>query len=77
VQKELHAKLRKLNEDALKKNAKSGSDQQIGDFWYSAMDTVTIEKNGITPLNDELGKIAAIKGKDELPAIAAHMHNTA
>jgi putative endopeptidase len=74
VQKELHAKLRKLNEDALKKNAKSGSDQQIGDFWYSAMDTVTIEKNGITPLNDELGKIAAIKGKDELPAIAAHMH---
>ena len=74
VQKELYAKLRKINEDALARNDQKGTGKQIGDFWYSAMDTVSIEKNGVEPLRDELNKIAAMKNKDDVMTQAVHMH---
>ena len=74
VQKELYEKLRHINEEAEKKGDKTGTSQQIGDFWFSAMDTASIEKNGIAPLNDELGKIAAMKTLKDVLAQAAHMH---
>lgn len=74
VQKELYAKLLKINEDAVKKGDKTGSGQQIGDFWYSAMDTTDIEKNGIMPLRPELDMIAALKTKEDVLKQAAHMH---
>ncbi len=74
VQEELYKRLLHINEDALKKNAKSGTDQQIGDFWYSAMDTVGIEKAGISPLKAELDKIAALQTPKDVMAQAAHMH---
>src|ERR1700742_2701825 len=74
VQKDLYAKLQKINEDAEKKGDKSGNGQQIGDFWYSAMDTASIEKNGIEPLKPELNKIAEMKTKEDVMVQAAHMH---
>ncbi len=74
VQKELYVKLQKINEDALQKGDKTGPGQQIGDFWYSAMDTVGIEKNGIEPLRDELNKIAAMKTREDVMTQAVHMH---
>ena len=74
VQKELYEKLRHINEDAMSKGEKTGSGQQIGDFWFSAMDTVAIEKNGIQPLQGEMGKIASLKNLKEVMAQAAHMH---
>ncbi|WP_374948902.1 M13 family metallopeptidase [Mucilaginibacter sp.] len=62
VQEDLRSKLKKINEDALKQNAAKGSNtQKIGDFYYSGMDTVTIEKQGITPLKAELARVDAIK----------------
>jgi putative endopeptidase len=58
VQEELRDRMKKINEDALKANAPKGSNtQKIGDFYFSGMDTVNIEKQGIAPLNDELDKI--------------------
>jgi putative endopeptidase len=75
VQKELYTKLRKINEDAEAKAEKAGSGQQIGDFWYSAMDTVDIEKNGIMPLRTELDLIAQVKTKADVLKQAAHMHS--
>jgi len=75
VQKELYTRLQKINEDALKKGDKTGSGQQIGDFWYSAMDTTSIEKNGIVPLKEELAKIAAMRTKNDVLTQAAHMHS--
>ena len=74
VQRELYEKLRKINEEAEKKGEKSGSGQQIGDFWYSAMDSAGIEKNGIEPLKPELDKIAALKTPKEVMSQAMHMH---
>ncbi|MGZ3829917.1 MAG: M13 family metallopeptidase, partial [Mucilaginibacter sp.] len=58
VQEELRDRLKKINEDALKENAAKGTtSQKIGDFYYSGMDTVAIEKQGLSPLKDELTKI--------------------
>ena len=74
VQKELYTKLRKINDDALARNDQKGTGKQIGDFWFSAMDTVSIEKNGVEPLREELNKIAAMQNKDDVMTQAAHMH---
>jgi putative endopeptidase len=74
VQKELYVKLQKINEDALKKSEKSGSAQRIGDFWYSAMDTVSIEKAGVEPLRPELNRMAEMKTKDDVLAMVVRMH---
>ncbi len=74
VEKELREKLLHINEEALKKAEKSGPGQQIGDFWYSAMDTVSIEKNGIEPLRPEMARIDAVKTREELIDVIAHLH---
>ena len=74
VQKELYTKLRKINDDALARNDQKGTGKQIGDFWFSAMDTVSIEKNGVEPLREELNKIAAMQNKDDVMTQAAHLH---
>jgi len=74
VQEELRDRMRKINEDALKANASKGSNtQKIGDFYYSGMDTLDIEKRGITPLNDELKKIDDIKDVKGLIEEFAHL----
>ena len=74
VQEELYSRLRHINEEAVKKSAKTGVDQQIGDFWFSGMDTVTIQQKGIEPLRDELTAISALKTPKDVMAQAAHMH---
>jgi putative endopeptidase len=74
VQRELYDKLKLINEAAVKKAEKSGAGQQIGDFWYAAMDSAGIEQAGIKPLQGELDKIAALKTPKEAMAQAAHMH---
>ncbi len=48
-------------------NAKAGSNEQkIGDYYFSGMDTLTIEKLGLSPLKPELDKINSIK---DLPSL--------
>lgn len=74
VDKELREKLFAINADAVKKGDKSGSGQLIGDFWYSAMDTLAIEKMGIEPLRSKLNEISAIKTRQDLLTTAAMLH---
>src|SRR6201996_5413924 len=60
VSEELRDRLKKINDEALKANAPKGSDsQKIGDFYFSGMDTVDIQKQGLSPLKPELDRIAA------------------
>lgn len=68
--------LRKILEEASAvKDAKIGTSQQlISDFYYSAMDTTTIEKLGATPLKADMDAIDAVKSVDELLAVVAAMH---
>src|ERR1700744_6486009 len=58
VTEEIRNRLRKINEDALKANAPAGSStQKIGDFYYTGLDSVGIEKAGISPLQQQLNLI--------------------
>jgi putative endopeptidase len=75
VEEDLRNKLKKNNEDALTANAPKGSNtQKIGDFYFSGMDTVDIEKEGLSPLNPELDKIAAVNDINSLINEFAHLH---
>ncbi|WP_426058899.1 M13 family metallopeptidase [Hymenobacter sp. B1770] len=62
--------LRKTLEDAAANTtAAPGSNaQKVGDFYASAMDTVAIEKAGLTPLKPELARLAAVRDKAALRA---------
>src|SRR6201996_8933982 len=49
VQEELRDRLKKINEDSLKANAAKGTNtQKIGDFYYSGMDPINLEKQGLS-----------------------------
>ena len=66
--------IRGIIEKASAGNPAAGTDaQRIGDFWASFMDEARLEQLGVSPLNTELGKIAAIKDKSELPAVLARL----
>ncbi len=61
VQNEIYGRLRKLNDDAAKATAAAGStEQKIGDFWATGMDSVAINQQGVAPLQDELTRIQNI-----------------
>jgi len=62
-----------IEKSAASKPANATDAQRIGDFYASFMDEPKLEKLGLTPLNGELAKIAAIKDKSELPAMLAHL----
>ena len=62
-----------LEEAAANRSAAPGSNaQKVGDFYAAAMDTVAIERAGLTPLKPELARIAALKTRAELPALVAY-----
>ncbi|HTB05998.1 MAG TPA: M13 family metallopeptidase [Bacteroidia bacterium] len=55
-------------------NAEPGSaKQKIGDFFYTAMDSVTLNKNGITDVKPDLDKIENIKDMKGLIEVAAYI----
>lgn len=67
VADENYAQIKKISEDAsAAKSAKGTPQQQIGDFFYCGMDSSSVEKNGISPLNGQLAKIEAITTKVDL-----------
>jgi putative endopeptidase len=74
VEEELRDRLKKINIDALKAKAPSGSNtQKIGDFYFSGMDTLSIEKAGLAPLQPELDKINHINIIADLVNEFAHL----
>ena len=54
--------------------AKGSNEQKIGDFYSSGMDTITIEKLGLQPLETELQRIDAIKDIPSLMATIGYLH---
>ena len=54
-------RLREISEKATKSNALSGtSDQKIGDFWSTGMDSTRIEADGLKPIQPLLDKVNGI-----------------
>ncbi len=73
LEEELRDRLKKINIDALNAKAEEGTNaQKIGDFYYSGMDTLNIEKQGIAPLKDELAKIESVKTVTDLVNLFAY-----
>lgn len=71
----INSQIRQICEKSAIENAEKGSNKQkIGDFYASGMDTITIDKNGINPLKNELAKIDAIKDVSSLLNSIAHLH---
>jgi putative endopeptidase len=67
VQEETYTRLRGILQDAENSNASKGSsEQKIGDFYFTGMDSGRIESQGIIPLQPELDKINSIKDKGDL-----------
>ena len=68
-------KLKGLLEDAAKNNsAKGTTEQKLGDYYASGMDTLVIEKKGAQPLKEMLARIDAVKDYKELMNLVADMH---
>jgi len=62
VQEETYTRLKTISEKSAKEPGSEGSNEQkIGDFWFTGMDSVSIEKQGIDPIKADLDRIAAIK----------------
>ncbi|HSD62898.1 MAG TPA: M13 family metallopeptidase [Ignavibacteriaceae bacterium] len=67
VNEETYNRLKGILQEAAASNAPEGSKQQkIGDFYYTGMDTIAIEKQDLTPIKRELDKINSIKNKKDL-----------
>ena len=74
VTEDIRDRLKKINQDALKANAPEGSNtRKIGDFYFSGMDTLDIEKQGLSPLKSELDKIDQVKDIPSLVDEFAHL----
>jgi len=58
-----------LDEAVASRGAAPGSDmQKLGDLYASFMDSARIEQQGITPLQADLARIRAIRGRADYPA---------
>lgn len=78
IQDTINAQILNLCQNSAKlTNAEPGSaKQKIGDFYYTAMDSVTLNKNGISDIQPDLDKIDAIKDMKDFAEEAAYMHVT-
>jgi putative endopeptidase len=74
IQEETYQRLLGLSQAAAASRPTPGTNQQkIGDFWFAAMDTATIAKQGFAPLDSEFARIAAIKDIPTLTTEVAHL----
>jgi putative endopeptidase len=62
-----------LQEAAANQYPEGTSRQKIGDFYFTGMDTVTIEKKGLSPVQPELDKINSINTKKDLFETVAYL----
>jgi len=68
--------LKQILEEASKPDAnRTPNEQKIGDEYASCMDTASTDKLGLTPIQPELDRIAALQRPDELPVLLAHLHS--
>jgi putative endopeptidase len=63
-----------LEETSAPAATRSLNEQKIGDEYASCLDTATVNKLGLAPLQPELDRIAALKTTADLPALLAHLH---
>ena len=73
---EADQQLKDLFQSIAREKFPAGSDEKkIADFYSSGMDTVTIEKQGISSLKPMLAKVDQLKNKKELQQLIARWHS--
>lgn len=72
---EVDARLRRISEDAAGRRAPKGSlEQLVGDFWFTGMDSVTLNRQGLAPLRPDLDRIDRIRSTSDLLDVVATLH---
>lgn len=75
IQDTINNQIKTICLESAEANAEKGSNKQkIGDFYASGMDSITIDKLGISPLKNELTKIESIKDVKDLLQTFAFFH---
>jgi putative endopeptidase len=76
IQDTINAQVRNICESsaALKDAAKGSAKQKIGDFFFTGMDSISLNKNGISDLKGDFDRIDAIKDIGGLVKEAAYIH---
>jgi putative endopeptidase len=74
VQEEIYNRLKVINENAVAEKAADGTiSQKIGDFWQTAMDTISLNERGISSLKEDITAIDAIKNTEDIVTVAANL----
>ena len=74
IQDTINNQVKSICEESAQANASEGSNKQkIGDFFTSGMDTMSIEKAGISPLKEELANIDSVSDRNSLLKTIAHL----
>ncbi len=76
VQEEIYSRILAINKKAAtEKAAKGTASQKIGDFWRAAMDTVAINKVGLTELTGAFAGVDKVKTIEDLQRIITLLHS--
>lgn len=74
VQEDILQRLKKINEDAIKTNAAAGTPtQKIGDFYFTGLDTTSIEAQGLNPVQPQFKLINDAKNTADILHVAAYL----
>ncbi len=65
-----------MQDNAKTNNAKGSVAQKVGDFWFTGMDSASIEKQGIKPLKSYFDMVDAIQNKDDVLKATAQLQKT-
>ncbi len=75
IQDTINESVRQICVNSASANAEKGSNKQkIGDFYFTGMDSVTINNEKLNAISDELQRIQNIKNVNDLAAAIAHLH---
>jgi putative endopeptidase len=75
IDQDIRVRLKKINEDAVRAHAPQGTNtQKIADFYYSGLDTLNIEKLGISAIKEPLDRIDKITDINSLLATTAYLN---
>ena len=61
-----------LEKASVVSSGRSPDEQKIGDYYASCMDEEGIEKKGLAPIEAEIARVNALKGKEGLPRLISH-----
>ena len=78
IQDTINAQILKICKSSAATQSPEGSNKQkIGDFYFSGMDSISLNKNGIEPIRKYLDQIDQAKTPQELAVLAAFIHKSA